>query len=414
MSRRTLVCGIGWAAFAALNCAPAARDAGPVLEGRAVLPVNTYAAGPPSGAYRTEEPNGVKFPTPSQPVEGFSALIEGRHPGEYLGMLDNGFGNKKNSRDFLIRAYYIEPVFKTAQGGAGTVLVKDFVAFCDPGHKIGFPIVNEKTRERCLTGSDIDPESMQRVPNGDYWIGDEFGPWLLHFDATGVLMDAPYSVPGQLLAAKIPGVLMSPDNPFLGAGSATLEGSRGFEAMAITPDGTRLIASLEGSTVTDGNKSRRVMFEFSIVDRAFTGRTWWYRTEQGGHFVADLSALDESRVVAIERDGRGQNAMFRGVYVIDLRQVDGDGFLAKDRAIDLTAIPDPDLVSLPPIHAGDVGIGNPFQVKCESIEAVLVMDPERLLLGCENNFPNKARNPNLADDSEFIVVRVPTLRRSVR
>ena len=413
MNQRIFVCAVAWTAVAAWNCAPAPPPAapapGPVLEGRAVLPVNTYAPGPPAGA--SQEPaNGIAFPTPSQPVEGFSALLAGRHAGEYLGMLDNGFGNKGNSRDFLIRAYFIEPDFKTATGGAGTVAVKDFIAFCDPNRKIGVPIVNEQTSERCLTGGDIDPESMQRATNGDYWVGDEFGPWILHFDKTGALLDAPYSVPGHLLAAKIPGVLMSPDNPRVATGAETLARSRGFEAMAITPDGTRLIAALEGATIGDTSRARRVVLEFSIADRAFTSRTWWFRTEHDDHVVADLGALDASRFVAIERDGKDANAMFRSVYTIDLRRVDGEGFLAKTLAVDLTAIPDPGSVSLPPIHPGDVGIGNPFRVVCESIEGVLALDGERLLLGCDNNLPSKARNPNLADDSEFIIVKVPGLR----
>ena len=86
-------------------------------------------------------------------------------------------------------------------------------------------------------------------------------------------------------------------------------------------------------------------------------------------------------MVVIERDnGRGAPvppfpATFsRGVYVIDLRDVGSDGFLEKTRIIDLTAIADPDLVSLPPIHAGDVQLGNPFGVACESIEAIHVID----------------------------------------
>ena len=45
--------------------------------------------------------------------------MAGRHRGEYLGMPDNGFGNKANSFDFLIRAYYLRPEFKTARGGSG-------------------------------------------------------------------------------------------------------------------------------------------------------------------------------------------------------------------------------------------------------------------------------------------------------
>ena len=78
--------------------------------------------------------NGITFPTPSQPVEGFSAIVEGRRPGEYLAMPDNGFGNKANSFDFLIRAYYLRPDFKTADGGSGTVDVgpTTIIEFRDP------------------------------------------------------------------------------------------------------------------------------------------------------------------------------------------------------------------------------------------------------------------------------------------
>ena len=85
------------------------RD-GPVLEGRAVLPAETYAPGPPSGAvFAGQTINGVTFPNPSQPAIGYSGIVAGRSPGEYLAMPDNGFGNKANSFDFELRAYYITP-----------------------------------------------------------------------------------------------------------------------------------------------------------------------------------------------------------------------------------------------------------------------------------------------------------------
>lgn len=77
------------------------QRAEPTLLGRAVLPAETYAPGPPSGTLLPPGTvNGITFPLPSQPVEGFSAIINGRHPGEYLAMADNGFGAKTNSRDF--------------------------------------------------------------------------------------------------------------------------------------------------------------------------------------------------------------------------------------------------------------------------------------------------------------------------
>jgi hypothetical protein len=383
----------------------------PVLEGRAVLPVATYAPGPPSGSFFAGQTiNGISFPTPTQPVEGFSSVVGGRAPGEYLAMPDNGFGAKANSRDFLIRAYYVEPDFKTANGGTGTVTVKDFIAFRDPTGVIGFPIVNAGGTERLLTGADIDPESLQRAKNGDLWVGDEFGPWVLHFDATGVLLEPPIPVPGDLVQPTVPGNLMSPNNPFL-VGPATQPNSRGFEAMSSTPDGKYLYPILEGATVVDPDPRRRFLFEFSMANSGFTGRVWQYHTERPDTLVADMSALDDHRMVVIERDaGRGLTAVFRNVYVVDLRDVGPDGFLVKHQAVDLTAIPDPDLVSLPPIHTGDVRLGDPFGVACESIEAIHVIDGQRLLLGCDNNFPNTGRNPTLADDNEFIVVKVPGLK----
>ena len=101
--------------------------------------------------------------------------------------------------------------------------------------------------------------------------------------------------------------------------------------------------------------------------------------------------------------------MFRNVYVIDLRPSDEDGFLEKTLAVDLAAIPDPDLISLPELHPGDVELGDPFRVTCESVEAIYAINRTRLLIGCDNNLPNTGRNPSVADDSEFILVSVRPL-----
>ena len=45
--------------------------------------------------------------------------------------------------------------------------------------------------------------------------------------------------------------------------------------------------------------------------------------------------------------------------------------------------------------------------RSESIEALHVISSHRLLLGCDNNFPNTGRNPGRADDTELITVRIP-------
>jgi hypothetical protein len=405
----------GLPATAGSPAASAALDGsavpGPKLVGRAVLPAETYAGPPQSGAFVVPGAgtiNGITFPLPGQPVQGFSSIVKGRWPGEYLAMPDNGFGGKANSADFLIRAYYVRPDFKTADGGTGNVAVGDFISFRDPDHLIGFPIVNEHTTRRLLTGADIDPESLQRGGHGDLWVGDEFGPWILHFSSTGRLLEAPHAMPDGL---------RSPNNPFLTGQPATQPNSRGLEGMAITPDRSHLVAALEGATVADldptnptGDPSRRYMYVFDTNAGAFTGQVLQYRTEAPGNMVADMWAVSRNRLVVIERDGgRGLTALFRRVYLVDLRRTDPSGFLHKTMLVDLAKIPDPDHVSLPAIHPGDVGLGDPFSVTCESVEAVHLIADQRLLIGCDNNFPNSGRNPGLPDDNEFIVVRVPEL-----
>lgn len=377
----------------------AAHDDGastPRLIGRAVLPVDTYAPGPPAGAgFTGTTAPPIAFPLPSQPVEGFSAIVDGRTPGEILAMPDNGFGNKQNSADFLIRAYYLRPDFETARGGTGTVDVGEFISFRDPNGLIGFPITNDLTPERLLTGADIDPESLQRGRHGDLWMGEEFGPWILHFDRDGVLLEPPIALPDGL---------RSPANPFLAGAAPTVNGSRGIEAMAISANGRRLTVVLEGAVPGDDPMSRRI-YRYDTRLGTFE-RLADYRVEVAGHFVSDAQALDSHHLLVIERDGgRGLTATFRGVYRVDLARPADDGSVTKTPIVDLTAIPDPALISLPAIHDGDVGLGDPFRVTCESIEALHVLSGSRLMLGCDNNFPNTGRNPGRADDNEFILVR---------
>ena len=186
------------AAFAAP--AAAADDRPPRLLGRAILPSDAYQPGPPSGAFITGD-NGVTPPFPGQPIPGFSAVLDAGH-GQFWAMPDNGYGAKANSGDFLLRLYRIRPEFKTAAGGTGTVAVLGFLQLRDPDQKVPFPLFRS---DRLLTGADFDLESVRQAKDGSFWFGEEFGPFLVHTDATGKVLEAPVPLPG----------VQSPQNPFL-------------------------------------------------------------------------------------------------------------------------------------------------------------------------------------------------------
>jgi glycerophosphoryl diester phosphodiesterase len=174
------------------------------LKGFASLAADTFAPGPQSGKFITGTTNGRSTPFNGQPVQGFSGVqfasaSEGN--GTFWFMPDNGYGAKDNSADFLLRIYQADPSFAGLElNGNGTVAVdlKNFIQFSDPGRKAGFKIVNEATTDRLLTGADFDIESFNLAQDGTIWVGDEFGPYLLHFNGKGELLEAPIATPNPV------------------------------------------------------------------------------------------------------------------------------------------------------------------------------------------------------------------------
>ncbi|PSB64474.1 hypothetical protein C7B61_12175, partial [filamentous cyanobacterium CCP1] len=77
----------------------------------------------------------------------------------------------------------------------GGIEVEGFVQLADPDNLIPFPIQNENTEDRLLTGADFDLESFVIAEDGTIWVGEEFGPFLLQFDSTGKLLQAPIPTP---------------------------------------------------------------------------------------------------------------------------------------------------------------------------------------------------------------------------
>jgi glycerophosphoryl diester phosphodiesterase len=391
----SILAGVAFAASAA------AADKEPTLVGRAILPSDAYQPGPPSGAFITAD-NGVTVPFPSQPVPGFSAILDAGH-GEFWAMPDNGYGAKTNSGDFLLRVYLIRPDFETARGGSGAVDVLRFIQLRDPDGKIPFALFRA---DRILTGADLDIESLRIARDGTLWFGDEFGPFLVHTDATGKVLEAPISLPG----------VQSPQNPFLPNPDAwTIRASRGFEGMADSIDGKTLYPMLEGALRTDPDPRRRILNEFDLRSGAYTGRTWQYHVDAAfpDAVIGDLTAVDQHRFVLIERDdAQGADARQKKVYLIDLRRLDADGFVAKRLVVDLLSIRDPDGISLPS-RPGEFGVGDPFSFPLQSVESLEILDGERLLVANDNNYPfsdGRWIARDRPDDTELIIVRAPALR----
>ena len=279
------------------------------------------------------------------------------------------------------------PTYKTASGGSGAVQVGRVHRVPRSVRRDRLPDRQRRRRtDRLLTGGDIDPESLQRGRDGDLWVGDEFGPWILHFDSKGRLLDPPFPMPGGL---------QSPNNPSLGGqtGDPTQQPrARGHGDLAERQVPVRRRSRVQrsptptscaGTSSSSASRTRRSPAARGSTTSRTPPTSW-----------PTWRPSTEHHLVLIERDGgRGLTALFRNVYEIDLRDVDAAGFVEKEVVVDLTKIPDPNLVSLPEIHPGDLGLGDPFWVMCESVEAIHPVGDDRIMIGCDNNLPNTGRNP---------------------
>lgn len=380
------------------------------LVGFASLPADTFAAGPPAGnddgSGNPISANGRTGPFPGQPVQGFSGVqFAPNADGSFWFISDNGFGAQQNSADYLLRIYQIRPHFKTANNengsGDGSVDVEGFVQLADPDNRIPFPIVNEGTLDRLLTGADFDIESFVLDRDGDIWVGDEFGPFVLHFDATGRLLEAPIATPDIDAKGKLAdgAEVRSPQNPdLIDPAEANLPSSRGYEGMAFRPNKRTLYPLLEGTVEGDPAGALRI-YDFGVSRGAFKRFVGFYQTEVPGHAIGDFTPINNQEFLVIERDGgQGASAQFKKIFKINIKQTDENGFVAKEEIVDLLNIADPNDLNMDT----DTSFDFPFV----TIENVLVLSEDTILVANDNNYPfSVGRGPDI-DNNETIILKL--------
>lgn len=90
------------------------------------------------------------------------------------------------------------------------------------------------------------------------------------------------------------------------------------------------------------------------------------------------------------------------VYKIEMSQANVNNAVRKIGYIDLLAINDPKQLARKPKVDGKLSF--PFF----TIENVDIVDAEHIIVGNDNNLPfSSSREPNKADDNEFVLLHVP-------
>lgn len=385
------------------------------LTGRAVLPADTFAAGPAVGHELDSPINGRSLPFATTPIQGFSSLLP-LGAGIFLALQDNGFGTMANSPNYPLRWYELRITLDDPPREGGPVEVLNITTLSDPNGLLPFNITHGDST-RILTGADLDPESFVAMPDGSIWLGEEFGPSLIHFSRDGIVLEKPVAIPvtaTMRVYARGSPFLRTPDHPDLRFSRreesrlalANLPRSGGIEGLAINRAGSRIYSVVEKALVDDPIGDRRVIQEFDPSRRTFTGNSWYYRVDRPNVSIASMDAIDNRHLLIVERDEKeGRNASIKRIYEVELGRTDAEGFLLKSLVCDLLNIDDDR--ELTRAEKGAVGLGRYYQFPYVTPECLTIIDNTTLLIANDNNFPMSAgRRPKTPDDNEFIRLRL--------
>ncbi len=263
---------------------------------------------------------GVKLPytvlkTTSDNVEvrnggfGSAATAHPTNAGEFYALTDRGANIKFGNNKIFLTPDYTPRIGHFQLLGDGTVKMLDEILFKNPSginisgrpNPEGYGATGEiPYAEDQITILDtdqfgIDSEGLVALTDGSFWVSDEYGPHIVHFDASGVQLErlSPNGI-GESGDRKLPAVF------------ATRWPNRGMEGLAVTPDETTLVGIMQSTLynpakadVADFTITRIVTFD--IV----TGATKQYlhKQEKAKNSNSEIVALSSTEFLIIERDG---------------------------------------------------------------------------------------------------------------
>lgn len=163
---------------------------------------------------------------------------------------------------------------------------------------------NKRPLQRDITG--IDSEGLAVMKDGTFWVSDEYGPHIVHFDRNGFELERMSPRGVQTNGRRLPAVL------------GHLRPNRGMEGLTTTPSNRVLVGIMQSALHNPGkaevkNESVTRIVSFDLA----TGKTKQYLYRQGGNYWknSEIRAIDEHRFLVDEHNGKN----VKHVYLIDLR-----------------------------------------------------------------------------------------------
>lgn len=161
----------------------------------------------------------------------------------------------------------------------------------------------------------LDSEGIAPDGKGGYWICDEYGPFIIHVDATGKILErfGPHVNDGeQGIAGGLPNIIK------------WRQPNRGFEGLTRTPDG-RIIAAVQSTLDIESKTKNNARFTRLVSFDPATGKTVMYGypididsyKKSKDAKVGDIVALDNHRILLIEQGVGKDKEMRNRIYLVD-------------------------------------------------------------------------------------------------
>mgnify|MGYP003624317198 CR=1 FL=1 len=190
-----------------------------------------------------------------------------------------------------------------------------------PYNHLGQPIVenmaqpfNAETNVIKLDNYGLDGEGLVALKDGTFWVSDEYGPHIVHFDEQGIEI-------GRI-------------NPFrhdtrtelnLPAEFANRRANRGMEGLAVTPDQSTLIGTMQSTIYNPSSEVKNLNLVRLVSINLMTQEVsqYLYQQEKNQNSNSGIASLTQNEFLVIERDGkflRDDAHAMKHIYRIDISQ----------------------------------------------------------------------------------------------
>ncbi|BDI30066.1 hypothetical protein CCAX7_21170 [Capsulimonas corticalis] len=166
----------------------------------------------------------------------------------------------------------------------------------------------------------LDPEGIRVSRDGNFFISDEYGPYIDEFDPSGKRIRT-LDVPAKFAIAH---PSADGDKEISGNTSGRVA-NRGMEGLAIVPDGSKLYGIMQSpllqdhAVTADGKKAGVNNRILSYDLKTNATREYLYPMDDKKNGVNEILAVNDHQFLVIERDGKGAlDAGFKKIFLIDV------------------------------------------------------------------------------------------------